>query len=569
METQTIRANLHKYFPYFSFFLSFLTLLHCESLTTEQNPKVLAVVGGKQILTSDFVSRYKHFKEKTGITDNGEARRSVLKSMIHEELLILEAKKRGFDSDGEGSFEYKRIEIQNLLNSIHKTKISTNIKVSEDELESLYVKLNTKIQARHLYASSYREADSLYHEIILGKSFEELAQHTFDDPVLRESAGNLGYFTVDEMDPAFEDAAFDLEIGQISKPIQTKDGYSIIRVDNRIVDPLLTEHEYSKHRNKLYKYWRMRKTKTATQLYVDSLRHHLGVTFNQSVLDKIFPLLEQKSDRMPLRLKENFGTESDHLRNEIIVYSDLGEWTVEKFQEFAQFTSDKQQGWIRTKKDLQDFVAGLVVRAYMLSEAKKLNLHRTEEFNDSVNEEFETYLINRMESTIYHDFVIPEDSLLAYFNSARENFSIPPKIKLSEIVVNNSKDASRVEELLKSGSEFGGIAKKYSVRRWSAEKGGELGYLTSPELGKWASKVFSIKEGKWIGPLEIDSLYVFLKCLDKIPPKSRNFDEAKLDVESAVRAMMWEKIRNQTISDIRKNMHVQSFPEKLRNIKLN
>jgi parvulin-like peptidyl-prolyl isomerase len=569
METHIFRSFLNKILIYFSFFLPILFSFHCDNLNSNKNQEVLAVVGNEQILQSDFVKRYVHFKEKTGATDNGEARRKVLKSIIQEELLILEAKQRGLDSDGEGKYEHRRIEIQNLLNSYHKTKISSSIKILEDELQSLYIKLNTKIQARHLYAPTYEEADSLYHEVISGKSFEELAQNTFEDPVLRESGGNLGYFTVDEMDPAFEDAAFGLEIGQISKPIQTKDGYSIIRVDNRIVKPLLTEHEYSKHRHKLYGYSKKRKTKKTTQFYVDSLHNHLNIKFNQSVLDKIFPLLEHKNEVVPLQIKENSVTEFHNLRNEKIVYSDLGEWTVEEFQEFAQFTSNKQQRWIRTKKDLQDFIAGLVVRAYILSEANKLNLHRTEEFNDSVNDDFETYLLSRMERTIYNDFVIPEDSLLSYFNSAKEKFATPSNINLSEIVLNSRKDASKVEALLKSGSEFSDIARKYSVHKWSSEKGGELGYLTSRELGKWASKVFSIEEGKWIGPLEIDSSYIFLKCLDKIPAKPQTFEEAKSDVENAVRAMMWEKVRNQTIGDIGKNLHVQSFPEKLRTIKLN
>ena len=103
-------------------------------------------------------------------------------------------------------------------------------------------------------------------------SFEELAEENFKDPQLRDTGGALGYFTVDEMDPAFEDAAFALDIGQISKPIRTAQGYSIIQVQDRIIRPLLTESEYIKHRSKLEDYCRYRKKIKATQTFVDSLR---------------------------------------------------------------------------------------------------------------------------------------------------------------------------------------------------------------------------------------------------------------------------------------------------------
>ena len=60
-----------------------------------------------------------------------------------------------------------------------------------------------------------------------------LAKTSFNDPMLRDNGGSLGYFTVDEIDPAFEEAAFAPKIGELSQPVRTNDGYSIIRVDDR------------------------------------------------------------------------------------------------------------------------------------------------------------------------------------------------------------------------------------------------------------------------------------------------------------------------------------------------
>ena len=47
-----------------------------------------------------------------------------------------------------------------------------------------------------------------------------------------------------DMDPAFESAAFQLEDMQISSPIKTQYGYSIIQVLEKVKDGFVTEQEF-------------------------------------------------------------------------------------------------------------------------------------------------------------------------------------------------------------------------------------------------------------------------------------------------------------------------------------
>ena len=63
-------------------------------------------------------------------------------------------------------------------------------------------------------------------------SFEEAAKKYSSCPS-KEQGGDLGEFGRGMMVPEFENAAFELEIGQISEPVKTQFGYHIILVESK------------------------------------------------------------------------------------------------------------------------------------------------------------------------------------------------------------------------------------------------------------------------------------------------------------------------------------------------
>ncbi len=541
--------------------------LHCDR--SNRRTETLAVIGSQVIDREYFIKRYKQFKEKTGTSDTGLARRSVLDNLIAEALFIWEARNRHYDTDPVGQHELERIKIQHLLNAYHRQYISDQIKVSENELIQLFVNLNTRLKARHLYAPTKSEADSLYRLLKQGADFEAIARSRFQDPVLRASGGLLGYFTVDEMDPAFEEAAYALKIGEISPPVRTNDGYSIIRLEDRITKPLLTETEFAKHRSKLETYWRKRKLYKTTQRHVDSLRQVLQISFNDPVVHELFQLLKDTPQTDILPDFHPIDESVPQLKNQVLAYSKRGNWTVADFHRAAQFTSAQERNWIRSEEALKDFVAGLMVRSYILDRAKKRNLHKTREYRQRVAEDFETALLERFEQELYHRFEIPEDTLRHYYDEAPDRFAEPPRVQLQMIQHSSREMIDQIVQLLKRGRAFEDLARQYSEDRTTAERGGDLGYLGPNDLGAWSKQVLAMKIGEWIGPLELNSSFVLLKCVDKIPPKSRSYEQAKSDVERTVRAMMWFRVRQATVDSLRAQAKVISYPAKLMEIKVN
>lgn len=75
------------------------------------------------------------------------------------------------------------------------------------------------------------KADELAEQLRAGADFAELAKEHSQDPGSGANGGSLGDVAAGVMVAEFEEAAFALEVGEISAPVKTQFGYHIIKVD--------------------------------------------------------------------------------------------------------------------------------------------------------------------------------------------------------------------------------------------------------------------------------------------------------------------------------------------------
>lgn len=92
--------------------------------------------------------------------------------------------------------------------------------------------MTTEIRASHILVNSEQEAKDLYEEIKNGKSFAEIAEEKSLCPS-GQNGGDLGFFSKGMMVKPFEDAAFSLDIGEISQPVQTQFGWHLIQLTGK------------------------------------------------------------------------------------------------------------------------------------------------------------------------------------------------------------------------------------------------------------------------------------------------------------------------------------------------
>jgi len=89
----------------------------------------------------------------------------------------------------------------------------------------------SKINASHILVKTEQEANVAFYDVTHGKAFEDVAKSVSICPSAKKG-GSLGWFGRGQMVKEFENAAFSLKKGEISKPVKSQFGWHIIKVND-------------------------------------------------------------------------------------------------------------------------------------------------------------------------------------------------------------------------------------------------------------------------------------------------------------------------------------------------
>ena len=124
-----------------------------------------------------------------------------------------------------------------LLFQKHKEDFLDKTEISEEEKKK-YFETNednlTKIRASHILVKTEEEGKAILEKLEKGEEFASLAATESIDTASAIKGGDLGYFGKNEnFVPEFKEAAFSLDVGQVSDLVKSDFGYHIILVEDK------------------------------------------------------------------------------------------------------------------------------------------------------------------------------------------------------------------------------------------------------------------------------------------------------------------------------------------------
>ncbi|KAA3619816.1 MAG: hypothetical protein DWQ05_03585 [Calditrichaeota bacterium] len=280
------------------FIIIFTYLLTAPVFSQDLLDRIVAIVDDNIILQSELMQYTRQYAMQSGIdlrsnpNQIGELQQQVLRELITSKILLVKAKEDSIEIDAKqvsaalddqinnmiqqvGSQENlekefgfsmriirkrfrEQIEENALVSSLKQKKLS-EIRISRREVNQFYETMRDSLpdvppsaNLSHVLLSvkaggaareiALKKIEDIQKELQAGGDFAELARQYSEDPGSKTRGGDLGFTQRGEFVKPYEEAAFSLEIGQVSGIVESQFGFHIIELIDRRGEKVHTRH---------------------------------------------------------------------------------------------------------------------------------------------------------------------------------------------------------------------------------------------------------------------------------------------------------------------------------------
>lgn len=262
--------SIHKT-AYIGILAVFIAALYgCGGSGPDKEATVLARVSGEPVTLEQLRYRLKFLN--LGFTnmsaapeDARDANLEALSQLIQETIFLKEAEKKGvkvpdeevqrrlksvIDDYPEDIFDKtlqrSKLTVADMRDDISRkltieklieAEVYSHVEVSDDEISRYFREHKAEfdrpkqVSARQIVVEDEELASGLHDRLLKGADFATTAKEQSLSPDGADG-GDLGYFTMGEMPPEFEEVVFKLKPGQLSPVVQSPYGYHIFKVED-------------------------------------------------------------------------------------------------------------------------------------------------------------------------------------------------------------------------------------------------------------------------------------------------------------------------------------------------
>ncbi len=203
--------------------------------------EVVATVGAKNITLTEFNKKYSEVRAQS---INPPTKAQFLEDLVRFEIGVQEAEKRNLKDDPTVHERLRQELYKGLLEKELGAKIQT-IKIAEADMKAWYA-TNPEIKTSHILvefkpestpeqiAAAKKRATEIYEEVKASKrSFEELVKLYTDDPLSKQTGGDVGWQGRNTLVPNYYQTAINMKLNEVKGLIETQFGFHIIKLTGK------------------------------------------------------------------------------------------------------------------------------------------------------------------------------------------------------------------------------------------------------------------------------------------------------------------------------------------------
>ncbi|RJP66696.1 MAG: peptidyl-prolyl cis-trans isomerase [Ignavibacteriales bacterium] len=541
-------------------FLSFISsTLYC---LPQQGDGIVISINDRKISLREFQSR---LNDIPLITDKPlpELKEDLACTLIAEAILAFEAGKESPDKTGKAKMIIDQYWKEALYEEWMNSEIRKKITITDEEIISAYDKLKEQRLVEYWKVNSPDEADLLIAEIQNGKS------------ILINSETKLLEYA--ESLEEVEDAVYNLQIGETSKPVLVDSLYYIFRLKKKIPHPDYPQNDMQYWKGVIENRIRERKERKMLDDALLILMKEKDFTVNRDsynyLYEQLVPIvykIDKREAEEPEIIQNEINiklTSGENKFNQpLLKFKDGNSWTTSDFWKMLAVSP-----YPLNYKNPDDFRIGLmdVIKKTVLLNSVAEDAHKKNYDNsDYVKSETEMWKTNFLASELINNYrvsiKITNEELTSRYDSLKGNYIKPEMRRIIPIITKNKKLAEEIYKRIIDGEDFISLAEKSGQNINMIDKDTPGIFITGNEWGIIGKTVFGMSVGKISGIIKADdSTYSIVKLMEIREASPFLFEEIRdrlqADYENSIlqreiNKLLEAKAGNYKISINRNNM---------------
>lgn len=404
--------------------------------------------------------------------------------------------------------------------------------------------------------ASYTKAAEVMQKAKNGEDFAKLAEEYSEDEGSKVKGGDLGFFERRRMVPAFDEAAFKLNVGEISGIVKSNFGYHIIKLTDK--KPLPT---YEEEKDKLKDLYKQISYNADYRKFIDSLKNIYGFKLNESIIDKAVKFAAE--DTLVVGAKYWESSLRNNLKDSVLYSFTNGNKKVDEF--FTTLISgNKNSGKKIDRNMLVSNIGTMSERDVIEAESMKME-ERNEEFKGLMDDYRNGIFVFKIqEEEIWNKINADSAKIFDYYQQNKDNYNWNDRVNFSEIYSKSDSLITLYYSKLKEGADFDTLAMKHTERMGFRTKKGVHGFVdvTSGKLAVKANELSA--PGQFSEPFKVEDGYSIVKLIEKKPAGPKTFEEAKSEAMSGYQEQESARLENEYVAKLKQTYKPEVHHEELK-----
>lgn len=387
-----------------------------------------------------------------------------------------------------------------------------------------------------------------------GADFAQLARSYSEDDKTWVN-GSVGYIPRGSMPSDYWDAVYTMENGQIIGPIKTYKGCHIIKLEDSREEVLNLSNEKVKERV-LASMSRVNREliKNRAEFFLDSVMDAFEMKYNEDVVRLLLRKLNDDSTPSNMNRFTTFTLEERDLK---VVSDKVGGISI--FDLVNQYGDNALPPQYRKDREfVVEMVDPIIIPKYLSFLAEKEGLFDHPATVDDAKRSVDNTILTEIEKEMIFNKAAPtEDDIKDYYDRNLEEFTDPAKVTVIEIQVDDKQFAEDLYGRVKKGEDITKLARRYTQRKRSKRKGGELGPFTRDKYGKMSEIAFSLDVGEYGGPVLYNGSYSIIRLQEKIAKNVKSLTSSRDKIQSDLRFSRQKNIKIAWVEQLKKYYHLK------------